>query len=43
LVEQGNGTMIHCRGGIGRAGLITGMLLKDLGVFKEFKKCLEHL
>jgi protein-tyrosine phosphatase len=35
--------MIHCRGGIGRAGLIAGMLLKNLGVFNRYKDCLKHL
>ncbi len=31
-LEAGSNVVIHCRGGLGRTGLLAGMLLVDLGV-----------
>ena len=42
-IKLGKGLLIHCRGGVGWAGLMAGMLLKDLGQFQDVKKCLLFL
>ena len=42
-INKGEGVVIHCRGGVGRAGLMAGILLGELKVFKKYKKCLEFL
>ena len=35
--------IVHCRGGVGRAGLICGLVLKKLNMFSSNKKCLSYL
>ena len=35
--------LIHCRGGVGRAGLISGLLLRKLEKYNNYEECLTYL
>ena len=35
--------IVHCRGGVGRAGLICGLIMKKLNIFSSYQKCISYL
>lgn len=43
IIKNGQAILIHCRGGVGRAGLIAALLLRRLGSYTSYDKCLEFL
>lgn len=43
IFTQGGFIVIHCRGGIGRAGTVAGCFLKKLRFFSNFPAAIQHL
>ena len=42
-VKAGKKVLIHCRGGVGRAGLMAALLLFRLEKYKDYDSCLTYL
>jgi protein-tyrosine phosphatase len=43
LILQGGFIIIHCRGGIGRAGTVGACMLKKLHMFEDYKKAILYI
>ena len=42
-ISQGQFVLVHCRGGVGRAGTVAACVLKKVGIFADYKKAIGFL
>ena len=43
LISGSGNVLVHCRGGVGRAGLVACCVLAELVEFKNYKKVIEFV
>lgn len=40
---KGENVLVHCRGGVGRAGTLACCILSNLCIFESFEKVIDHV